>query len=284
MSVVRALPRMVQAVLKHPANKDDRARALLRASRHFAVSRLLGRRTTSELGKHSRLYIDPSRPASSRVAIGNPPDPEEMRFLDRFIRPDDLFIDIGANVGIYSVYAADLGAEVIAVEPVHSEALRENLRLNDFEIPIIEAAVSNEIGEVEFLLDLDQQNAMASASAPGKTATVPTTTVDQILDGRSARLVKVDVEGFERFVIEGMSRSLSEGRIDAIQLEWNRASEGALGESRAPTYEALVNHGYVVALPDVEGRLRKWTSAYSDDEHIDVFALRSDLANEYIER
>ena len=62
------------------------------------------------------------------VAIANPPEWEEMQAWGKILGKESLFVDVGANVGTYSIWAADLGARVIAVEPMTDalKALDEN--------------------------------------------------------------------------------------------------------------------------------------------------------------
>lgn len=202
-----------------------------------------------------------------------------MRVLQRLIRPGDLFVDVGANIGIYTIFVADLGGEVLALEPVHTDHLEENLSLNGYDVTIVEKAASNLVGELRFSLDRDQENSILLDGAADEAAmVVPATTVDTELGDRHARVVKIDVEGFERLVVEGMERCLSERRVDAVQLEWNRASEDALSEDRHPVAAALIEHGYRLTLPDNSGALAPCSGAYNADESIDIFALSPALA------
>jgi hypothetical protein len=62
-------------------------------------------------------------------------------------------------------------------------------------------------------------------------------------------VVKIDVEGAERLVLEGGARALSEKRIDLLQLEWNSCSLSMLGEDRTPVAELLRDHGYELVRP-----------------------------------
>ncbi|MDD1663218.1 MAG: FkbM family methyltransferase [Methanomicrobiales archaeon] len=68
-------------------------------------------------------------------------DIQEYRFDD--IRPDDIVIDIGANVGAFCIRAAHYSDHVIAVEPVSVDILRENIRLNRVHVKVIEGALGD---------------------------------------------------------------------------------------------------------------------------------------------
>ena len=127
-------------------------------------------------------------------------------------------LDIGANTGIYSLIAcaSNLNCFVIAFEPVPVvfDRLVRNLRLNAWESRCDARceAVSNFCGFSEFTVPLDTLIPTGSRLAPGDTnaidgdtITVRVTTADQVCIGKGPiDLVKIDVEGFEDKVLEGM--------------------------------------------------------------------------------
>ncbi len=192
-----------------------------------------------------RMFAVPGSGASSSVVYGNPPDWLEMGVWGSALSPGDLFVDVGANVGIYSLWAAGHGAHVIAVEPEPSaiHQLRVNISMNPhLRIEVVEAALSDVQGEGQ----LAAQGATSHISSAGTVGAVAIrlTTLDEIIGGRSAAGVKVDVEGAERLVMAGAKRALAEHRIKLLQLEWNARSELHFGESRLPVLEALRQYGY----------------------------------------
>ncbi len=76
-------------------------------------------------------------------------DVREYWFGD--IRPEDRVLDIGANVGAFSIRAARYSPHVVAVEPVAAEVLRENLRLNRAKVTVIEGALGDgNPGEIDW--------------------------------------------------------------------------------------------------------------------------------------
>jgi hypothetical protein len=68
-------------------------------------------------------------------------DVPEYRFHD--IRPDDRVLDIGANVGAFCIRASRYSENIVAVEPVTASLLRENIRLNDARVSVIEGALGD---------------------------------------------------------------------------------------------------------------------------------------------
>jgi FkbM family methyltransferase len=255
-----ALPRplvaaagVVRYIWDHPANAGQRPQAVLRAVRYQARSRLLGRRVIAPLGTRSRLWVDLHRTAASMVLYANPPDLPEMLVWRRVLRDGGLFIDVGANVGVYAIQAAELGAEVIALEPAQDtyRLLVENIALNGYPVTPVRAAASDRCGTGRFTAGLDAGNCLD----PDGTVTTPLVTIDSLVAGRFVTGMKVDVEGFEIDVLRGCHRALADRRIGLLQLEWNQASAFAVGTDRRPVAELLAGYGYRLCRPDPRGRL-----------------------------
>jgi FkbM family methyltransferase len=262
---------VVRYVWTHPSNSGRRLRALLRAARYQAQTRLLGRRAMARLGERSRLWVDPHRTAASMVLYANPPDLPEMLVWRRALRDGGLFVDVGANVGTYTLWAAEQGAEVIALEPAADTfgLLEENIALNRYRVTAVRAAAGDHCGSARFTVGLDAGNSLA----PDGAVATDLVTVDSLIGDRPVTGMKVDVEGFEIDVLRGAARALADRRIGLIQIEWNHASAGAVGTDRRPIAELLACHGYRLYRPDRRGHLIPVTS---HDYGADVFA-RPDL-------
>jgi FkbM family methyltransferase len=245
--------RVVRYVWGHPANSGRQARALLRAAGYQAQVRVLRRRAIARLGERSRLWVEPHRTAASMVLYANPPDLPEMLAWRRALRGGSLFVDVGANVGTYAIWAAELGAEVIALEPAADtfRLLEENIALNGYQVSAVQAAAGDHCGWARFTSGLDAGNSLRR-DGPVVTKLV---TVDSLVGSRPVAGMKVDVEGFEIDVLRGATRVLAEHRIGLIQIEWNQASTFAVGTNREPIAELLRGHGYRLSRPDPTGRL-----------------------------
>lgn len=249
---------VVKFVWTHPANRGRRAQAMGRAVRFQARSRLLHRRTLAQLGERSYLWAGLHRPGASRVVYGNPPDHPEMLVWRQLLIPGDVFVDVGANVGSYTIWAGELGAEVIALEPAADtfELLLENIAINDYQVRAIRATAGSVCGITRFTVGQDCVNRLDPRGSAGvPTVQVEMVTIDSIIGDRFVRGMKVDVEGFEIEVLRGCKRALSEHRIGLIQLEWNPTCEDALGTDRQPTADLLAEFGYELRRPDYNGVL-----------------------------
>ncbi|HEY5395670.1 MAG TPA: FkbM family methyltransferase [Trebonia sp.] len=244
---------VVRYVWGHPANSGQRVRAVLRAARYQARARLLRRRAVARLGERSRLWVDPHRTAASMVLYANPPDLPEMLAWRRALRGGGLFIDVGANIGTYTIWAAELGAEVIAIEPAADTfaLLQENIALNGYQVTAVRAAAGDHCGTARFTSGLDAGNSLA----PDGPVVTELVTIDALIGDRRVTGMKVDVEGFEIDVLRGAARALADRRIGLIQVEWNEMSTLAVGADRRPVAELLADYGYRLYRPDLTGRL-----------------------------
>ncbi len=148
----------------------------------------------------------------------------DMALALHFLRPEDLFLDIGANIGSYTVLAAKVaGAKCLAVEPVPATfgRLCRNLKINGLEqqVEARQYAVGNFTGCVRFSVDMDTMNHVVDKNYAGASLSVPVCTMDELLGDRSSAMWKVDVEGFERQVLQGAGRALLDSKLKIVLLE-----------------------------------------------------------------
>lgn len=203
------------------------------------------------------IWADLHRTGASRVVYANPPDHHEMLTWRRVLQPGDLFVDVGANVGSYAIWAAELGAEVIALEPAADTfaLLEENVALNDYRIKTIRAAAGAAPGTARFTSGRDCVNRLDLDG----TAEIAVMTIDSIIGNRTIAGMKVDVEGFEIDVLRGCEHALSEHRVRLIQLEWNSTSVQAVGTDRGPVADLLAKHRYSLYCAGPHGSLSPLT-------------------------
>jgi FkbM family methyltransferase len=256
MGTVKQATQVLRYVWTHPANRDARLRGVGRAVA-FQVRGRLGRPTFATLGRRSRMLAELHHTAAAKVVYANPPDWPEMLAWRRILRPGDLFVDVGSNVGAYALWAAELDADVIAVEPDPGAALRLrcNAGMNDYPVEVLECALADRAGELALTTGLDATNHLVLGFAGRRTRTVEVRTLDAVLGERRAAGVKVDVEGAERLVLQGASRALAERRVGVLQLEWNDLCRDVLRETREPIVTLLRDFGYRFRRPDGYGRL-----------------------------
>lgn len=159
--------------------------------------------------------------ANPGYALGTT-EPPVQDTLQRLVKPGDVCYDIGANVGFFTVLLGRLvgptGA-VAAFEPLPptAEALRRNAALNNFgHVTVFANAVGRAPGLVKLALREESTWArLADADTTGPTLDVPMVAIDDLVEAGTIRppsMVKIDVEGAELEVIEGMRRTLLKHR------------------------------------------------------------------------
>ena len=132
-----------------------------------------------------------------------------MAYLLHTLTPDDLFVDVGANVGSYTALAcAARGARGYSFEPVPTtyKRLLDNVRLNDLTSRVVSLNIglSDADGELLFTTSENCTNHVVPAGEAVVGATrVEVRPLDRVLESRSPNMIKIDVEGFETLVIKG---------------------------------------------------------------------------------
>lgn len=215
-------------VYDHPIASRDRAGALSRWLRWQVGSRLLPGPALIPFVDDAVLLIEPGMAGATGVVYVGLPEFEDMAFVLHFVRPSDLLLDIGANVGVYSVLAgAVCGARAIAVEPVPSTFARlsTNLRVNGIDscVDARNVGVASKAGTLTFTSTNDTVNrvVVGTDAATDGTVVVDVTTVDALAAAERPALVKIDVEGFETEVLAGGEATFSAPEVEAIVIELN---------------------------------------------------------------
>lgn len=148
-------------------------------------------------------------------------------FLLHVLRRDDIFVDVGANVGSYTILASScVGARTFAFEPVPSTYRRlvENIRLNHLDkfVHCINKGVGEKIGNVNFTSDFDTTNhALTTDEKDINSVRVEVTSLDAALSEVSPAVMKVDVEGYETLVLQGAGNILNNQSLHSIIMELN---------------------------------------------------------------
>jgi FkbM family methyltransferase len=174
---------------------------------------------------------------------------EDMAFVLHLLRPADLFVDVGANIGSYTILASGAaGARSLSIEPVPATFLhlQENIWLNNLagRVELQNIGISAESGVLRFSSDQDTVNHVLAAGEFARTETkVPVCSLDSLLQGRVPRLIKIDVEGFERQVLAGAPHCLQHLDVSAIIIELN-GSGARYGYSDADVHSTLLLGGF----------------------------------------
>jgi FkbM family methyltransferase len=239
-------------------------------------------------GAPLKIELVPSEMTNQAMFLYGTFEISETRLVQSLLRPGMTFVDVGANIGYYTLMAARLvgtAGAVHAFEP-HTpmrRKLEENVRRNGFENVVLHPeALARETGEVTFYATAWDANQGISSILPGAgraaVRKVPSLTLDDFLAGLGPRpvdLIKMDIEGAEIFAIQGGRRALS--RADAPPVIFEAAE-------LAPVAQELRDLGYKIRrlhytlengldLPDAEAPLESLFDGY---EAANYFAAKDE--------
>jgi FkbM family methyltransferase len=181
---------------------------------------------------------------------------EDELFAIDFLRKEELFLDIGANLGMFSVMvAATTGARVIAVEPSPSSSrvFKQHIALNELtdRITLIEACAGDGNGGAFINDTVDSTNFVVFEGAdlqPGM-AKIPMIRIDDVIDGTIPCLMKMDVEGFEMQALQGATKLLDNQGLQAITVEIADLS-CRYGVSPEETHRFITGFGFTAVTYD----------------------------------
>ncbi len=156
----------------------------------------------------------------------------EFNLIQKISREEDVIVDIGANIGVYSFWFSkcinDKG-RIFSFEPDRKnlERFKYGFSLNHISsLSIHDIAISDKNGEAKFFSGLDEQSSLfyESEKSAQQFTTVKTQTLDDFCKQNNLATInflKIDVEGAEWFVLKGASELLQNKSIKIIQLELN---------------------------------------------------------------
>jgi FkbM family methyltransferase len=173
----------------------------------------------------------------------------DMLFMLHFLRIDEIFYDVGANIGVYTILAsAEIGAKTYSIEPIPYtfNSLASNIIINNIQEKVIQLNVG--VGDEEkvlfFTSNLDTVNHVVSSSdSEIAKVSVKTILIDNISEKDKPILMKIDVEGFETPAILGATNTLSNPKLKALIIELN-GSGLRYGYDDTEIHKKLLNYGF----------------------------------------
>jgi len=243
-----ALISTIRFIINHPLNRDHKTKAIFRFCKWQLNNMLNPYPIIYPFTEKSKLIIQKGMHGATGNLYCGLRDYEDMSFVLHFLRENDLFVDIGANVGSYSILAtAHVGAETISIEPVPSTFthLIDNININKIQekVTALNVALGSEEGTINFTKNHDATNHVATSSDKD-IITVPVCSLDKIITGKHIPiLLKIDVEGFETEVLNGASKTLINDELKAIIIELNGSGK-RYGYDESLIHQKLVDFGF----------------------------------------
>jgi len=220
------------------------------------LSKILGAVTLrAKTGVFLKIFINSAQ--DKHLLYLKKTDFDETLKAVNLLKEGDVFVDIGSNIGLFSILASNFvetSGKVICFEPSYREYRRLlfNIEKNQcFNIVAFNAGISKEsqIGEFAVAVGHTGLNKIASGIAvPHHVLSVPLFSLDTLwseLYGETViDLVKIDVEGAEFWVLEGMHQLLLRKQILKLVIEITPKFLKKFHSSKSDIYNLLISYGY----------------------------------------
>lgn len=203
-------------------------------------------------------WLDPASNFGSRLLAEGCYERDLSSCLAGLLKPGDVFVDLGANEGYFSVLASELvgdAGRVLAVEPQARlwPVILRNAMLNGLtHLTLVPFAVGLSRGFIELALYPSINTGASTAVSSlrrriSRTQRVATLPMDQLLGAygiRRAKVLKIDIEGFELNALRSMGEGLRDGVVDHILLEVHPEHLRRLRQSEDEVHSLLEQCGY----------------------------------------
>jgi FkbM family methyltransferase len=241
----------------HRAFKKAPLTAIFRTI-YWAVLCQLGIPATVEIPKWKCRFFLPAKfkqAGSTGIFVLREDYEPELYYLERSLSPGSVFVDAGANTGIYTVLAAKLVGDVgkvLSFEPGEEsyQNLDRNVKLNNLtQVKLFKSALSDTEGTAKFYHIDNAPNSYSLGGDGSENTTyeeVATTTIDSVLNREGIEgvdFIKMDVEGAEEYVLQG-AKSLFSKMRPTVLFEINEKAIDRFKLSDAGAWNFLKNLGY----------------------------------------
>ena len=186
-------------------------------------------------------------------------EPYTISLFLESLRPGDTVVDVGAHVGSYTLLAARAvgrSGRVYALEAAPAEArlLAWNVRMNGHaHVQVVPRAAGDRVGSAQLSLSAVSSMHSLGPYAEGDwrgSVTVEMVTLDSLLGGRPVDVVKMDVEGAEPRVLQGMPQTIAASPRLTIFSEFSPHMHGPDSAGPEQFVERLLDLGFDVSLVD----------------------------------
>jgi FkbM family methyltransferase len=239
---------IIKFIIKHPLNQNKKIRSLFRFASWQILSRFFIRKKIFKWIDQSLLIAHQGEVSITGNLYVGLLELNDMGFLLHFLKQKDVFVDVGANSGAYTVLASKvIGSKSISIEPIEKsyKRIEEHLKINKIEylVNLQNCGIGKEEGELLFTNNNDSTNHVVYENYDKITSLCKIKTLNSLLKKNNSYVVKIDTEGFEYNVLKGADKILSKGNIAAIIIELNSSGK-TYGSTNNDVHNQLLSYGY----------------------------------------
>jgi len=200
----------------------------------------------------------------------------ESAFLVHFLQNSELFVDVGANLGHYTLLASGVcGARTIAVEPIPAtyKRLCYNIMKNNIQniVDIRNVGVGEKDGELTFSnFDNNAINYVQENENNISGLKVRVQTLNNLLSGKFPKVIKIDVEGYELFSLKGANEVLMNPDLEVLIIEINGHCR-RYGNTEEEVFRFIVSFGFIPVYYNSFTRKINLLNNYNHDSDSTIF-------------
>lgn len=201
-------------------------------------------------------------------------EPLQTNLFLEYLHPGTTVLDVGANVGYYTVLASEkVGPKGVVFsfepDPENFQLLKENLHLNSCKnVQAEQKAVTNQDAEIEFTIEATNkgESAVASENSKGKRYRIPGVRIDTFLPLQKVKkldVIKIDIEGAEIQALQGMKQTIATSNSLTLFIEYNPSRIKLYGSKPDDLLKLLEGLGFT--LKTIIDETRSLKLPYSDE-------------------
>lgn len=258
--------------------------------RKFFGRRYNGEQILTEYDEGIKMWVSLSNYIESNIFWQGVEEEDrgQVKLLKEILKPDHVFFDIGANIGVITMIAANHLADgaVHSFEPSdhHLEKLHRNLEVNDFQnVRVNPFALSDENATYELYLPDEKEDEIRNTGRASvnemeddeefKEEEIETRVLDSYVEDESVNqldVMKIDVEGEELNVLRGGSDTIDRFQPDVF-MELNRIHIDRAGDRPEDVLNFWDDHGYSVYRIGYDGEAIPVNQVEKLDEHQNLY-------------
>lgn len=282
---MQQLIKSLRLIFTHPLNREKPLSTLLRVIWWKVNQIIFHLPVIYQITPNRKCICYPDSSYGGLIVYLGMPEYEGNSYILNNLKPNDTFIDVGACIGDYSLFASSIitKGHIYAFEPYKKsiEMFEENILLNEIKnITVFDGVASDKNGYEYLSIEKESEvNHIVHEKNMHNGIKVPSVTLDRYITENNIKkvaILKIDVEGSEMKVLKGAEKSIDAHKIKKILIELNKNNQ-FFGTSNQKIIAWLKKRQYDVYLFE-EDKIRKVTNfnEIKNDQIINVLAIRKD--------
>lgn len=269
---------ILKYIYKHPLNKNRKLKAIFNFFKWQFISFFLKRGQIVKWIDDTKFIVRKGDTGLTGNLYCGLMDFRDMGFLLHYLRETDTFYDIGANLGIYTLISSSIKKCIsYTFEPIPNtyNRLIEQIKINKIQKKVFlnNCGVGKKSENLKFTYFFDSGNKV-SIDSSDDVITRPVISLDDSFNPKSNTVVKIDVEGYEKFVLEGGSKFFSNNNVKVLIIELNDLSDD-YGYSINEIHQIILSHGFMQVKYDPIKRNLYHLKNIRENEDVNVIYIKN---------